>query len=151
MATTLAADQGSFAASGSAPVGQPAVHGGMAYGPHNAYGPHQYTSQYNGNNYAATGAGESTMWIMLAVVMASYCFMAVLMMFVCFARPRYQTQYVEFVDMEAEPTVPPGMEKGPVAQLDKQWRKAFISKVYTILVVQIAVTFLISFSMMQFG
>jgi hypothetical protein len=38
-----------------------------------------------------------------------------------------------------------------VCDLEPQWRKAFITKVYTLLVVQIAITVIICTAMMQFG
>ena len=61
-----------------------------------------------------------------------------------------QGPFRRFPDMEGAP----GMEQfkhSPVSELDAIWRKAFVGKVYTLLVIQIFITLLVSFGMMQFG
>jgi len=107
----------------------------------------QNGAEYDQAIYHASGAGPSTMYYMMAAVSIGYMFFFAMMMMSCYTRPAMYG-YARQVDVEAAPKPP---LTGVVAQLDAQWRKAFITKVYAILCVQLALTVAISFVMMQFG
>jgi len=70
----------------------------------------------------------------------------------CFSRGGVQTApgqraFVRFPEMDPESA----MQKMIVSEMEPMWRKAFIGKVYTLLIIQIAITLVIAFSMMTLG
>jgi hypothetical protein len=104
-----------------------------------------------------SGADDSTVWVMTSVVILIYAAFFSLIMYSCFAKSRaswVNARYIQF-DVEAQQSGP--KPRGPVdfatnfSPLEAEWRKAFIGKVYTILGMQLFVTFLVSAAMMQFG
>jgi hypothetical protein len=148
MADTIAADEGS-AGTGAVPTVTPqygGYHSGYSHtGYSSGYSTQSYhsTEEYNTQVYEASGAGPATMWWMMGTVVMSYMFLFFFMGYSCFYRP----VAVGFVQLDAETTM--NKPQGPVSELDKQWRKAFVTKVYAVLCVQLAITVLICFSMMQ--
>jgi len=114
-----------------------------------------HTPGFNERVYASSGGNEDTMWLMTYAVSVCYMLLIGFMLFRCCFSPRWQ--HVAAYDVEAtQPTLASGAVAQPgvkpfVSELDQQWRKAFVVKVYSILVAQLALTFGISFSMMQFG
>ena len=110
-----------------------------------ASNPGEYQSQL----YEATGAGPTTMFWMMGMVVLAYCLLFIVMCTSCCMAPRVRG-FARMHDVEAapnEPKVPP--QATVVAALDKAWRNDFISKVYAILSIQLAVTVAIGFVMMQ--
>jgi len=95
------------------------------------------------------GANSFTLNFMMIVVFLSYSFLFTFLMMSCMYTPA--VGFTRFADLEAESSYTEEQKKGPVAELDKMWRKAFIGKVYSILGAQLFVTCAISFAMMQFG
>jgi len=93
------------------------------------------------------GADSNTLNIMMLVVFAFFSLL--LTVYVCAgcAGTRARTAGFEQFDVEASQAP----KTGPVAELDAMWRKAFIRKVYAIMVSQLFVTVAVSFAMMQFG
>jgi len=157
----IAADDGSSTAGtqGAAATASYGPQYGSHYGSHYGHSYSQYSSagDYNHAGYSGSGAGPNTMWIMMGVVSCSYMLLFVMMGFTCCYRPHVflysQMGDVEVAGGQPKPagsSLPPHLA-GPVAELDKQWRNAFIAKVYGILCVQLAITVFICFSMMQFG
>lgn len=106
----------------------------------------QSSNDYNQAIYQASGAGPSTMYYMMAAVTIGYLFFFLMMMVSCYTRP---TMYGYYRHVDVEAPKPP--LTGMVAELDAQWRQAFITKVYAILAIQLAITVAIAFVMMQFG
>ena len=175
----LVADEGGSAASG-APTAAAASYG-AGYGGGHHYG-HGYMSPtaYSHSAVESSGAGDSTMWIMMATVFVGYMALffvmfstwcacrlnprtrltsflsvsdalAVLACLRSFWRPRAgaQAPFTRFPDMEQAQHE--AFKHSPVSELDQVWRKAFVGKVYTLLVLQIAITLVICFGMMQIG
>ena len=163
----IVADEGSSASSATAApavaTAQPAAGG---YGMHHMSGGYHSAgglglgsqSEYDQAAYTSSGANSGTMYIMMGVVTMSYMLLFVMLGFTCLYRPPVNlfgsAPYAQMVDIEGpkppESALPANLA-GPVAQLDAQWRKAFISKVYAILAMQLLLTVAICFSMMQFG
>jgi len=107
-------------------------------------------AQYTQSMYATSGAGSGTIWIMMGTVMLGYLCLVIIMSSACFYRPvaGHQQPFVRFQEMTDQED---HLRKRFVADLDEVWRKAFVGKVYTLLVIQIAITLLVSFAMMTFG
>jgi FtsH-binding integral membrane protein len=145
--SAIAADEG------SAPMGTQAV----GYHHHQTQtGYHPYgddPTAYQQQSYEASGAGPLTMYWMMATVMLAYGLLFALMCTSCFMPPRmYGFARMRDVEAATQPKLPVQMPlQGPVAELDKEWRNAFIAKVYAILSIQLAATVSICFGMMQFG
>jgi len=112
------------------------------------------SDQYNSGMYGSTGAGEWTIWIMLATVSLGYMMLFFFMSTSCFG-PRVAVAtngasgFTRFPDIE-QPEYQ-AFKHSAVAELDQMWRKAFVMKVYTLLAVQIAFTIAVSVGMMLFG
>jgi len=151
----LSADQGS-----TPPSGQPTAVGGSSFG---GYGHHGYAAtpltaeNYHSSAYANTGAGDSTIWIMMGSVTIGYLILFFVMSTMFFHRrtpgqaATFAQPQVAFVRFPESDELPEQQKHGPVSELEQSWRKAFITKVYSLLVIQIAITLVISFVMMQFG
>jgi len=133
--SAIAADDGSAMSGATASAGvHPSQHG------------FQSGAEYDQALYSATGSGPNTMFFMMAAVSVGYMLFFAMMMISCYTRP---TMYGYSRQVDVEAPKPP--MTGVVAQLDAQWRKAFITKVYAILCIQLAITCVIAFVMMQFG
>mmetsp|Transcript_35879 Transcript_35879/g.87175 ORF Transcript_35879/g.87175 Transcript_35879/m.87175 type:complete len:320 (-) Transcript_35879:348-1307(-) len=94
------------------------------------------------------GANESTLSIMMIAVFCGYALLLTVLMMMCICRkPRHG--FIQFDPEDAHGQSPP--KTSVVSELDAVWRKAFMSKVYGILVIQLFVTVVMSYCMMQFG
>jgi len=109
-----------------------------------------FASAYNQAFYGSAGASNDTLvWMMYAVSLGY------ILLFLSFGisfciRPRH-TGFVVFTDVDVEANNLGDTKSGPVSELHKVWRRSFITKVYTLLVLQLALTIAIAFSMMRFG
>ena len=118
-------------------------------------GQHVYTTapmsqeRYSSGMHAS-GAGETTLWVMMGTVFLGYMALMCIMMLSCLWGPRVQAApFQRFPDMEASQQ---DMYKNTaVADLDAMWRKAFVGKVYGLLCLQILLTLVIVVAMMQGG
>eukprot|EP00325_Prymnesiales_sp_UTEX-LB-985_P000402 CAMPEP_0174708178 /NCGR_PEP_ID=MMETSP1094-20130205/10497_1 /TAXON_ID=156173 /ORGANISM="Chrysochromulina brevifilum, Strain UTEX LB 985" /LENGTH=324 /DNA_ID=CAMNT_0015906691 /DNA_START=32 /DNA_END=1006 /DNA_ORIENTATION=- len=137
--SAIAADDGNMQNTG--------VTASMGAGAYSAQNGFQTGTEYDQAVYQASGANPGTMFYMMAAVAIGYMFFFTMMMVSCYTRPSMYGYYRTVTDVE----MPKPPLTGVVAQLDAQWRKAFITKVYAILCVQLAITVAISFVMMQFG
>jgi len=104
-------------------------------------------------NARVSGAGADTLTYLLTFVFLCYCLFFVALLAKCFCgRTRRGSPVagdVAFRQFDTEPTH--DLQNKMVAELDQQWRKAFIGKVYTILGMQLFVTTCISALMMIYG
>jgi len=140
----ISADQG-----GSAPAtGQPAY---ASHPVRHASAGYMSEADYNRGMTGSTGAGSSTVWIMMATVSIGYMLLfGVLISSCCYPATRG-------LPFQRFPELPPGSSlenpgmKLVVAEMEPVWRKAFVGKVYSLLVAQIALTLVIVFCMMTFG
>jgi hypothetical protein len=98
--------------------------------------------------YNGSGAGAATMWIMMNTVLLGYMVLAGVAFSAYFFRSRTAAgPFVRFPEQDREMA----MQKRFVADLEPMWRRAFIGKVYTLLCMQILITVVICFGMMQIG
>jgi len=146
MSETIAADQGVIAADSSAPA---------SYHHTSSHHVGQLSqAQYNQAMYHNNGAGEWTMTIMMMSLLVGYAFFGVLMAFTCFVKRgahRARAGFVQFDVEEAEQDEQQKIRNQCVSDLNEQWRKAFITKVYSLLVIQIFITMATSIAMMTLG
>jgi len=151
MADVIVADEGSAGTAATPITAEPAqAYGGYSHGYSHGYGAHPaYKSydDYSAQAHANSGAGPATMYYMMGSVLLSYALLFVFMGFSCWYRP---AQPVAFIPLDVE-SVQHAKPQGPVGELDAVWRKGFVTKVYAILCLQLAITVVICFSMMQFG
>lgn len=107
-------------------------------------------TQFEHAQYAGSGAGSGTVWVMMGTVCLGYITLLVVLSITCRGGRQAEgnTQpFVRFPVMDAESQ----MIKQVVSDLEPMWRQAFVGKVYGLLVIQIAITLLISVAMMTFG
>ena len=140
-----------------APAGTPVAGGGSQYGGGYGGGGYSYRptmmdrETYTRVSYEASGANSGTIWILMITTALGYMCLFALMSAACFW-PRTQVSGVAFQRFpEPDPEVAVHIKSAAVSELEPMWRKAFIGKVYTILVLQILVTLLISVGMMFYG
>lgn len=150
-AEVIAADQGSMPSEAQPMAGYGysghGMHGGSGY---SSYNQPISEEKYTAAQYGSAGAGDATMNIMLMSVLAGYAFFTMLMMMTFCIGPRSRGFYR--IDIETVPEAQQQMLKNSfVADLEPMWRKAFIGKVYSLLVIQIFITMAVSFVMMQYG
>jgi len=125
------------------------THSAPAYGSAPSYGSQMTQEDWDRNLYGSSGAGGYTMNVMMGFVFIGYFVLfAVYTSMCCFGPSLYG--FARFHDVEIAGQPKPQLT-GPVAELDAMWRKQFISKVYGILCMQLAVTFVICYAMMQLG
>jgi len=148
MADVIVAEgQGDVAAGGGQPVMHSSYH-------HTSYAAPTSATEYYGQANAYSGANDSTMPIMMVLVMGGYAILGITLFFACCVkRQAVAASHAahQFVRFDPEMHEQQMLKHAVVAELEPIWRKAFIGKVYTLLCMQIAITFLISFAMMQFG
>jgi len=75
-------------------------------------------------------------------------FLLFMLMYMSCCKQRMAYAGFQRFDIEQEQSV---QKTGPVSEMEPMWRKAFIGKVYTLLVIQIAITLVVSVLMMQLG
>lgn len=102
-------------------------------------------------NARVSGSSDDTIAGMLMFVMFAYSifFVALFVRCACRSKPGAKTAS-GFAQFDAEPPLP-DFPNAMVAELDQQWRKEFIGKVYAILGTQLFVTVTISALMMFYG
>jgi len=84
----------------------------------------------------------------MIAVFCGYALLLTVLMMMCICRkPRHG--FIQFDPEDAHGQSPP--KTSVVSELDAVWRKAFMSKVYGILVIQLFITVVMSYCMMQFG
>jgi len=154
MTDVIVADgQGDVTATGPTVVvvtGQPGYHSGY----HSIAQPSNEQDYYT-QSASMSGAGDHTMPIMMAFVFGGYAILAVSLFFACCVKRQAvaasQAAASQFVRFDPEAHEQQMLKSAVVSELEPMWRKAFIGKVYTLLTMQIGLTIIISFCMMQFG
>ena len=139
---------------GDVAAGQPVMATGHSSYHHAAYAHPTNSADYYGQANAYSGANDWTMPIMMVFVVGGYAVLGISLFFACCVkRQAVAASHAahQFVRFDPETHEQQMLKHQVVAELEPVWRKAFIGKVYTLLCMQIAITFLISFSMMQFG
>jgi len=143
----ISADQGGAAAPAGQPVvaGQPVRHHSYQSGP-------MSEAEYN-RGTQSTGAGSYTVWVMMSSVTLGYMLLFIVMFTSCAGPAVHGQPFQRFPEgpPPAHVMTEGGLQKMVVSEMEPMWRKAFVGKVYSLLVMQIALTLVIVFCMMTFG
>lgn len=101
------------------------------------------------NQYSNSNGNTGT--LMAGIVSIAYALLGVAVIVSCCTQRRYANAGPAAPGVYTQFDVDQSILMKPVAELDAVWRKAFIGKVYTLLAMQIGLTFFVSYAMMQFG